>query len=211
MLEVEVAGQTLLLLAQRAVYWMRERALLVADVHFGKAAAFRANGVQGTTTESLARIDALVERCGAREIVFLGDFLHARESRAPATLAALRRWRAHRRELALTLVRGNHDAHSGPPPVDLGVEVVDEPHLRAPFALCHHPQARAEGYVLAGHLHPAYRLCGRGDESVPCFWFDHAVGVLPAFASRTGAQPIEPGSGDRVFLATPQQVRAVPI
>jgi len=49
----DVAGERLVLLAERAAYWERARTLLVADPHFGKAAAFLASDdasfVHGTT------------------------------------------------------------------------------------------------------------------------------------------------------------------
>ena len=86
---VAIAGEHLHLLAERAVYWERTSTLLVADPHFGKAAAFRAGGVpvpRGTTTENLRRLDRAIARTNARRVIFLGDFLHAREGRAPETL-----------------------------------------------------------------------------------------------------------------------------
>src|SRR5262249_50769057 len=42
---VEIAGERVTLLAERAAYWQRTRTLLVADTHFGKAATFRAAGI----------------------------------------------------------------------------------------------------------------------------------------------------------------------
>lgn len=41
-LEVEHCGQTLWLLADKALYWPARHTLLVADVHIGKAASYRA-------------------------------------------------------------------------------------------------------------------------------------------------------------------------
>ena len=52
-LNVHVAGEDLLLLPEKAVYWPAEQMLIVADIHFGKAASFRALGVpvpRGTTS-----------------------------------------------------------------------------------------------------------------------------------------------------------------
>src|SRR4051812_34366951 len=94
---VDVRGERLVLLPERAVCWPRTDTLLIADPHFGKAAAFRAAGVpvpRGTTTETLTRIDAALERSGATRLVFLGDFLHAREGRATETLRVIDDWRA---------------------------------------------------------------------------------------------------------------------
>lgn len=215
MTELQLQGERLLLLPQRAVFWPSQRTLLIADIHFGKAAAFRAEGVpvpQGTTTENLAKLDALIEAHAATRVVFLGDFLHAKRSHAPATLAALRRWRAHRKEVELVLVRGNHDERAGDPPAELNVRVVDEPWTLGPFALCHRPNAVSGSYVLAGHIHPSYRLNGKAEPGLrlPCFWFNAAVGVLPAFGSFTGTFGIDAADDDHVFLVTPERVFPLP-
>lgn len=213
MLEVEVGAEPLHLLPEKAAYVPRHRTLLVADVHFGKAMSFRRLGVpvpQGTTAQTLAALDALIERCGARGIVFLGDFLHARQAQAASVLQALARWRAGHRGLALTLVRGNHDRHAGDPPAALGIEVVDEPFALGALQLRHHPlPAEGDGaYTLAGHLHPCVTLAGRAHDRLrlPCFHFGAKVGVLPAFGAFTGMQAVTRSDGDRVFVAAARRV-----
>ena len=78
-------GTALQLLPQRALWWPAARMVLVADVHFGKAATFRRAGQpvpHGTTADNLARLDALLAATGADHLVFLGDFLHARSGAA---------------------------------------------------------------------------------------------------------------------------------
>jgi DNA ligase-associated metallophosphoesterase len=211
---VTLRGETLLLCPERAAYLPAAATLLVADAHFGKAASFRARGVpvpEATTQSTLAMLDALLARHAARRVVFLGDFLHAREARAPRTLEALADWRARHSALELTLVEGNHDRKAGAPPDSLGIEVVTEPRLDGPFAFCHHPAPLMDHYVLAGHLHPAYRLAGRRDAvRLPCFWFGPGVGVLPAFGDFTGGHAIEPAAGDRVFLVAEDRVLPLP-
>ncbi|WP_420991907.1 ligase-associated DNA damage response endonuclease PdeM [Cupriavidus sp. 30B13] len=216
---VEVAGETLWLLPECALWWPAARMLLVADAHFGKAAAFRALGQpvpSGTTADNLARLSALLARYPAEHLVFLGDFLHARAARTPATLAALRQWRAGLPDgLACTLVRGNHDVHAGDPPPELGIAVADEPLRAGPFALCHLPRRDLAGaaYVLAGHLHPAYVLRGRGEADalrLPCFVFGPHGAVLPAFGAFTGRFTVRPAPGERIYVAGGGRVWAVP-
>jgi uncharacterized protein len=215
MLQVEVGGQILLLLAEKAVWWPAQRALLVADMHVGKAVTFRALGVpvpRGTTSETLAALDRMLARWPARRIFFLGDFLHAAEAHASATLGALARWRARHAELALTLVRGNHDDRAGDPPPALAIDVVDEPFGIDGLALCHHPRPRPGAYTLAGHLHPGVSLGGRARDRLrlPCFHFGPQVGVLPAFGSFTGMHAIRRAPGDRVFVVADDRVAEVP-
>lgn len=222
MLEIEVAGTVLGLHSSGAVWWPAQATLLVADAHFGKAVSFRQLGVpvpQGTTSATLAALSAVLAQCAAQRVVFLGDFLHSARAHAPATLAAIGRWRQVHAALSLTLVRGNHDSRAGDPPAQLGIEVVNEP-LRldgSPLALCHHPQTVAGAYALAGHLHPCVRLSGRGHDRLrlPCFWLGDAatrpVGVLPAFGHFTGMHPVQPEPGDRLFGIAGTEVRALPV
>ena len=208
---VHVAATELVLLPERAAWWPAVRTLLVADAHWGKAASFRAGGIaapHGTTAGGLARLDAVLARHAATRIVFLGDFLHAREGRAARTLERLVAWREAHRELELLLVRGNHDRHAGDPPSELDVTCVDEPLADGPFAFAHHPGTRSPAYVLAGHLHPGARLAGPAGERMrlPCFWFRAHEAVLPAFGAFTGLADIAPAPGDRVFVVAGDEV-----
>ena len=212
-LAVRVAGETVLLLPEKALYWPHEKMLVIADIHFGKAAAFRALGVpvpRGTTTENLHGLDALVDAHGARHVVFLGDFLHARAAHASATQAAMLAWRERRRDLALTLVRGNHDRHAGDPAAALGIALVDEPHALGPFALCHHPDLESPGYALAGHIHPVYVLATRFDAlRLPCFVVGRDRMILPSFGAFTGGHAIRPEPGDSIYVSSGEAVHCV--
>jgi DNA ligase-associated metallophosphoesterase len=209
-----VAGEQLHLLGERAVYWQRTRTLFVADPHFGKAAAFRAAGVlvpRGTTNETLSRLDTCLDRTGAERIVFLGDFLHAREGRAPETLAAINEWRARRSQVEMLLVRGNHDKRAGDPPRELQMRCENAPIVEPPFVFAHHPARSDAGYVLSGHVHPSARLSGpaRQHSRLPCFWFGSEVAVLPAFGEFTGLADIDAVPGDRVWVVAEREVIAV--
>jgi DNA ligase-associated metallophosphoesterase len=212
--EVEIGGALLRLQPERAAWWPARHTLLVADAHIGKAVAFRRLGVpvpQGTTSATLARLDALLARTGARRVVFLGDLLHAAHGRAATTLDAVARWRERHPALELLLVRGNHDRRAGDPPADWGVQVADEPYRLGPLALCHHPAPVAGAYALAGHQHPCMVLGGRAHERLrlPCFHFGAALGVLPAFGAFTGMQAVRAAPGDRVFVVADDTVRAL--
>jgi DNA ligase-associated metallophosphoesterase len=210
---VELAGEQLALLPQKALLWPGERTLVVADIHFGKAASFRALGVpvpRGTTTQNLEALDELVEMYEPVHIVFLGDFLHARAAHAPATQAALLAWRESRARLRLTLVRGNHDLRAGDPAARLGIELVDEPFMLGPFAFCHHPDLDPPGYALAGHVHPAFLLASRFDAlRLPCFVVGPRRMILPSFGAFTGGHLVTPASGEAIYVSSGEAVHYV--
>ncbi|MGE5095364.1 MAG: ligase-associated DNA damage response endonuclease PdeM [Betaproteobacteria bacterium] len=211
MITCQVAGEALVLLPERAAFWPSRKALFVADFHLGKAASFRRAGIplpSGTTTENVERLDRAVERSGAREVVFLGDFLHSADGRAPRTFERFAAWRDSRAGLELTIVRGNHDRKAGDPPAAWRVRCIDAGEALGPFVLNHEPGASGAGYALAGHIHPAVRLSGAGEKSVrlPCFWFGARYGVLPAFGAFTGTAEVLPRRGDQVFVIADHEV-----
>jgi DNA ligase-associated metallophosphoesterase len=202
---LDIAGVRLLLLAPKALYWPERQLLCVADVHFGKAAAYRALGQpvpHGTTADNLARLDALLAAYPCRQLVFLGDFLHARASRTAATMALLQAWRQRHPDLLCTLVRGNHDLRAGDPPPSLQMEIVDEPLLIWPLALRHIPAAQAGHHVIAGHEHPVFHLTGKGRQQVrlPCFHTTAHMTVLPSFGDFTGGHPVSRCTDSRIVL-----------
>ena len=202
---VMLEGEELWLLADKAVYWPARQCLMIADAHFGKASAYRSLGQpvpQGTTTENLQRLDRLLSALACTQVIFLGDFLHGPGSHASGTLGALRRWRALNPDLPLTLIRGNHDKRAGDPPEDLRIDVVTEPLLVGPFALQHEPDAHPSHHVLAGHVHPVYRLRGKGRQSLrlPCFVIGARVSLLPAFGAFTGGHGVEQDNDRRIYV-----------
>jgi DNA ligase-associated metallophosphoesterase len=212
----EIAGEQLILMPERMAYWERAQTLLVADAHFGKAAAFRAAGVpvpRGTTTGSLARLDAALARTGASRAVFLGDFLHAREGREAETTRVVGEWRRRNAAVDMVLVRGNHDKRAGDPGPEIDIRCVDAPLVDPPFVFTHKPGVSDDGYVLCGHLHPAARLTGLGRESarLPCFWVRSRMAVLPAFGEFTGVADIAAEPGDRVWVIADAAVVGVAI
>jgi len=212
-LTVELGDEQLVLLPQKAAFWPRERMLIIADIHFGKAAAFRSFGIpvpKGTTTENLQALDALIELTGANHVLFLGDFLHARAAHAASTQAAMLAWRRRRCDLILTLVRGNHDKHAGDPARELGIDLVDEPYTVGSYSFCHHPDIAAPGYVLAGHVHPVYVLATRSDAlRLPCFIAGPTRMILPSFGAFTGGHALKPEPGERIWVSSGEAVHSV--
>ena len=214
MIVQHLAEETVQLLPERALFWPRRKLLVIADIHFGKAAAFRAQAIpvpHGTTAENLTALDALIAQHAVAHIVFLGDFLHAKTARSPATLAALQRWRVSHAALRLTLVRGNHDLHAGDPPANLRIDVVDEPWTIDGFAFCHHPDTVTNNYILAGHVHPVYRLKTASDAlRLPCFLIGKSRMILPSFGAFTGGYTISPDPSERVVVAAGTTVFQIP-
>ena len=210
----KIQDETPHLLPERAVYWPRTQTLFIADPHFGKTATFRAHAIplpEGDMAADLARLTQALQRTAAKQLIVLGDLLHAARGRDETVLNTFMTWRAQHMDLRIFLVRGNHDRSAGDPPEDWGIQIVNGPTPGPYFVLSHEPLEPETGYALAGHIHPAVQLTGKGRQSLklPCFWFGAHCGVLPAFADFTGGALIKPQVGDQIFVLTETQVMPV--
>ena len=202
---VSFGGVEALLMARRALFLTASRTLVVADVHWGKSATFRAAAIPippGTTSDDLERLSDAILATRPSRLVVLGDLLHARTWKAERTFAAIGRWRKQHASLPIVLVRGNHDIRAGAPTPELEIECVEQPFSLDGLALCHQPCELEGAYTLAGHIHPCFTLHGTGRlrERLPCFVLGHRVGLVPAFGSFTGMSPVNPAEGERVFV-----------
>ncbi len=214
MCEIELKGQSIVLLPERAMYWREESTLLIADPHFGKGDTFRRAGIPVPHAAALADLDRLssaLASTGAERLVVLGDFFHARPSEGDATLASLSAWRSEHTTLEVTVVAGNHDRHAGPPPDELGFIDGGDSLDAKPFCLKHFPGEADGVYTLTGHLHPGARVGGsRLGKTLPCFHFGARCAVLPAFGVFTGFARVRPTAGDRVYVIGDGDVFALP-
>lgn len=208
---VRIAGEDVVARADGSLYWPIAKTLFVADVHFGKAATFRALAVpvpSGTTQIILDRLSSALIETRAERLIFLGDLWHARQGRTEPIIESVCKWRQLHKPVEMILVEGNHDKRAGRLPAELFIEEVEAPHLIGPFAACHHPCEEDDAYVLAGHIHPAVRLEGLAEQTIklPCFWFGQRGGILPTFGEFTGYGVIRPKIGDKVIALAEGQL-----
>ncbi len=201
-MELMVAGQHLLFLPEKALFWRETSVLLLADLHIGKSGHFRKHGIglpSAALDTDIERLHQLIAQHRPKEVIMLGDLYHS---------AANKEWDIFSRflhnwpDIAFQLVPGNHDRHflkSSSPPMLL---LREGRWRRPPFLFCHEPERPdAEGAVqICGHLHPGVTLRGEGRmrETLPCFWIQPGCIVLPAFGSLTGLFKISPAEGDRI-------------
>lgn len=197
-LELELAGTRVLLDADRALVW--DGRVLVADVHLDKAATFQRAGLAvplGDELRDLERLAAVARRHDAREIIVLGDLVHAPPRRGGPTEHAVLRWAAAHPDLDLSVLLGNHDRDAARRLAHWPVTWITGDHALGPFVLRHEPvpARRGDAFELAGHLHPVLRLRdgNRDAMRLPGFWQRPGGLVLPAFGSFTGGHAVRPG------------------
>jgi uncharacterized protein len=203
-IETEIAGERMHIDARRALFWPQQNALLVADLHLGKASLLRQAGAAlppGTTTQGLARLSSLVADYRPQRLLILGDLVHGAESRKAGWPTIFAAWRDAHAALELLLITGNHDKRAT---LDqLRVDRVDE-WVIGDILLRHTPEPQPNRYVLAGHLHPGATLRdGKLVHRYPAFWIGPRRCLLPAFGLLTGLTPASPEKNDRLAILTP--------
>ena len=193
-----LAGEPMVLLADRALYWPRRSRLMVADLHLGKADTFRAAGIalpRGGTALDLGRISALVDGTDADSVWVLGDMLHGRTDLS-SWRTAWEDFRNRHPRLSIAVVDGNHDRALEQAGLD--IERLGDAVHDGPFVLRHAPARDPRGHVLCGHLHPVLKLPGH--PRTQAFWLQPGCTILPAFSAFTGGHPLRLGHDDVAVL-----------
>jgi DNA ligase-associated metallophosphoesterase len=200
-LTTKIAGETMQLLSEKAIYLPDHDILIVSDLHFGKIEHFRKNGIglpAKAARKDIEKLRKLLLAIDAKDVVFLGDLFHSDYNNA---------WPAFKNMLDLFpksifhLVLGNHDILDES--LYRGMELTYLMEINN-LILTHEPQeVIIEGkYNLCGHIHPGVRLKGKSKQSlrIPCFFFGKHIGILPSFGTFTGSHVIKPSQEDLVFV-----------
>lgn len=209
-MKLDWQGIALELLADRALWRPDTRTLFVTDIHFGKGDTFRRLGLPvpvDTTRTDCRRLTRLVHDHSARRLVILGDLFHAVSGMTDSLHETLAAWRRQLGDIAVHLVRGNHDAHAAKAFEGWFMSAHDEPWHLDGLDCRHHPADHAAP-SLCGHLHPGIAVRGLGRR--PCFHITPRRLMLPAFGEFTGLALIEAAPADLVVAVNDDELVIVP-
>ncbi len=182
---MKLAGQSVVLDATGAMFVPAHDLLVVSDLHFEKGSSFARRGQflpPYDTRETLRRLEHVVRLYRPKTVLSLGDAFHDRGSEARMDEADAARLAALCGATDWIWILGNHD----PEPPKRFRGAVHETAEVAGLLFTHEP-GEAEGWQVAGHLHPCARVQkgGRGARR-PCFLSDGTRMIMPAFGAYTG-------------------------
>ncbi|MCW1430388.1 ligase-associated DNA damage response endonuclease PdeM [Novosphingobium sp. JCM 18896] len=205
MVPFSFAGEEMRLVDGRALFWPRERALLVADLHLEKASFFASHGQllpPYDSRETLERLASAVRETEARRVYALGDNFHdgkgslRLEPHAAGMLAALTR------ALDWVWITGNHDAGAE----EIAGGALADEIVSGGLVLRHKAQAGESRPELSGHFHPRLMVSTRGRRIArPCAVMSEQRLILPAFGALTGGM----NAADPAILAAMQPALAI--
>ncbi len=204
--EILLYDYRLQLLDDRALYLPEEAALLVSDVHLGKAETFQSMGIpisNAVNEENLERLRSLLTQVHPKKLLILGDLFHSRRSLVPEVLTS---WNHFLQETGIetTLIAGNHDRKlvSALPPLAMSCQ--SKAMTLGSFLLSHEPEVDHKTALnICGHVHPVVKLRSRTDSlRLPCFFVehDHQRLTLPSFGEFTGGYEIALSSNTCAYV-----------
>ena len=205
--EIEIKRQKLFLDPLKAIYWEEKSTLIFSDLHFGKAAHFRKNGIPipfNIHERDLKNINHLFNVYSPKKIIIVGDLFHSVWN---SEWNSFESFLENHHDTEFILVKGNHDI------LDEGsyktyIKCVDN-YESGPFFFSHQPcEGIHELYNISGHIHPSITISGRAKQSVKfeCFYFSENFAVLPSFGNFTGNYKISAKFGDKIYLIVNEQV-----
>jgi DNA ligase-associated metallophosphoesterase len=198
------------LLHEKALWINGLSTLLIADLHFGKAAHFRKSGIpipEPVHDFDLFRLHKLHEELRPSHTYFLGDLFHSDWN---GQWNHLNDFLGQFSETQFHLVKGNHDVLSAEAYSQSVMLIHQEPVKIESLLLSHEPlKSVSPGHLnVCGHIHPGIHLYGRARQSVtlPCFYLSRSCLLLPAFGNFTGLARVRPKGDDKVWAIANEKI-----
>ncbi len=186
----EFSGHEMVLTKSNALYWPKESALLVTDLHLEKGSWYAQHGAMlppYDSRETLERIADAVKATGARRVITLGDNFHDDAGARRLDPYALGMLESLIRALDWVWITGNHDEQMER---SFGAHLTDEMELSG-IVLRHEAQPGETRAEMSGHYHPKMRVKVRNRHIArPCAVISRTPDtermILPAFGAYTG-------------------------
>ena len=182
-ISINFAGEQLTLNQYRSIFWDKEKSLILSDLHLGKTAHFRKNGIalpNGVIEKDLENLQKLIEHYEPEQIIIVGDLFHAELN---SEIEIFRKWFESFNMIKWLLVKGNHDRFSK----KFGMEetLIYETET---LIFCHESLDSLQKPQIGGHIHPGVTLTAQNRQKLkfPCFLVSENQIILPAFSQFTG-------------------------
>jgi len=186
--DISFSDTSLTLTNQRVLFWKEHSTLILSDLHLGKAAHFRKNGIAlptQVTLQDLQRLEELIRYFSVTQVIIVGDLIHAG---ANTEVNLLRQFIAKFPHIKFILIKGNHDRFADERWKQLGIQEIHQNWRLDSICFTHHAFPTADVYTISGHVHPGIhvRMPTKRTMTFPCFLVSTQQIILPAFSLFTG-------------------------
>ncbi len=184
--EIQFAGQHLHLDASGCLYWPKEKALIVSDLHLEKGSSFLKMGRFAPpydSCETLERLKKIIKSYNVEILILLGDTLHDPNGFERLNEDCRQIFDELCETYKVIWIIGNHEKGFVPPKVVPFIEYKKET-----LIFRHEAEHDSDAGEISGHFHPCATLNHKGKKiRQRCFIEDGKRMMLPAFGSYTGS------------------------
>lgn len=187
--DISIHNEVLTLTNQRALYWEKEKTLVVSDLHIGKTAHFRKAGIPISSAilhNDLKRLQSLIDHFAVQTILVVGDLFHAENN---TDIDQFQSFIKNNSSVSFELIKGNHDRLKDSIYEAMGIVIFKTHKDVGAFRFVHDEHHCGDQiFCISGHIHPGVTIKGRGKVFIklPCFEVSEQRLILPAFSEFTG-------------------------
>ena len=203
-IEHNIENQRIIFDYRKFLFWEKESALILSDVHVGKITHFIKNGIplpENSSFSNLKLLKSIISEYQPQKVFFLGDLFHSNYN------SEWDEWLSFFKNTSLrfTLIKGNHDQ------LNHRIEQLNiyKEFFLPPFHFSHFPEFIDGKFNIHGHIHPAYKLTGKGKQvlKLPCFHICKNSLTLPSFGAFTGNHFVRlENTNDQIFILSKNQI-----
>ncbi|WP_066436230.1 ligase-associated DNA damage response endonuclease PdeM [Chryseobacterium sp. CCH4-E10] len=205
--KIKIRQETFTLTNQRALFWEEQKALILSDLHIGKTAHFRKNGIalaNQIMKNDLERLSILIEYFKPEKFMVVGDLLHAGDNSDVDEFCV---WRNQYSDLEFHLIEGNHDRISKKLESKLCLNFKSELLEINDFMLIHDFEKKHPKFQITGHIHPGFVINSAVKKiKLPCFVVTENQILLPAFSEFTGLDTKNLPKKGRFYVFTDAEI-----
>ena len=208
--DIKINNRIFSLTNQRALFWKKEKALILSDLHIGKTAHFRKNGIpisNNILKNDLTRLSILIDFFKPKKLIIVGDLLHAGDN---SDVDEFCEWRQQYPELLFYLIEGNHDRITKKLETKLNLNYRSEILNLNDILFIHDFDKTISNFQITGHIHPGYVINSPLKKiKLPCFAISENQLLLPAFSEFTGLDTKNLPKKGRFFIFTSSEIYEV--
>lgn len=204
---INIKDEVFTLTNQRALFWKKEKALILSDLHIGKTAHFRKNGIALSDQifdNDLQRLSVFIEYFKPEKFLVVGDLLHAGDNSGVDKFCE---WKNQFPDLEFHLIEGNHDKISKKLEAKLCLNFKSNKLEIDGITFIHDYEPSNSNFQITGHIHPGFVINSSVKNiKLPCFVVSENQLLLPAFSEFTGLDTKNLPKNGRFYVFTDSEI-----
>lgn len=207
---INIQNEIFTITNQRVLFWKKEKALILSDLHIGKTAHFRKNGIalaNQIMKNDLKRLSILIEYFQPKKFIVVGDLLHAGDN---SDVDEFCTWKNQYSSIKFYLIEGNHDRITKVLEDKLCLNFKENILELSDIIFLHDFDKKNPKFQITGHIHPGVILNSAVKNiKLPCLVQTQNQLLLPAFSEFTGLDTKNIPENGKFYVFTDSEIHEI--